>query len=465
MREVIASLVCAIGIGCSLSNPTGTSPAPIPGDTSVTFHRDVEPLLQKSCQSCHVAGGIAPFPLVTYDDAKTYGDLIVAQTQARTMPPFGARTSSTCAPPLPYADDPSLSDAQLAMLQKWRDIGRPEGDPKDAPPPLAPPVMGIANPTITMTPDAGYTVADGGDQFRCFVLDPKVTSATYITAGAVLPGNSAVVHHMLLFADPKRESLAKAPIGGQYDCFGGSGITDSSLVMPWAPGGQPMKLPDGVAMPVDPGTLLVMQIHYHPSAQATNRMDKTSIQLKMDPTPPNYLALTRLIGNFNGPIPTAPGDGLQPDPDDRDKAEFRVPAGATAHSETMFFTLPAQIKGVPIPELSVLSTGGHMHYVGRDVRVGYKRASDQSEQCLLDIPQWDFSWQRGYAFQAPIDQLPKLHPGDRIEVKCTYDNSLDNPWLMKALMEQGLSQPKDVVLGESTLDEMCLGAFTFLVKR
>src|SRR5581483_7741678 len=146
--------------------------------------RDVEPLLQKSCQSCHVTGGIAPFPLVTYDDAKTYADLIVAQTQARTMPPWGARTSSSCAPPLPYANDPSLTDTQLAMLRKWRDIGRPEGDPKDAPPPLAPPVMGVANPTITMTSDAGYTVTAGCEQFRCFVLDPKVTATTYITAGA-----------------------------------------------------------------------------------------------------------------------------------------------------------------------------------------------------------------------------------------------------------------------------------------
>jgi hypothetical protein len=218
-------------------------------------------------------------------------------------------------------------------------------------------------------------------------------------------------------------------------------------------------------MPIDPGTLLVMQIHYHPSPQATDRSDKTSIQLRMDATPPTYLALTRLIGNFPGPIPTAPGDGLQPDPDDRGAIEFRVPAGSATHTETMVLTIPASIKGVPTPELSVLATAGHMHYVGRDVRVGYKRASDQSEQCLVEVPQWDFSWQRGYAFAAPIDQLPKIHPGDRLELRCQYDNSLDNPWLVKALNEQGLTQPKDVLLGESTLDEMCIGMFTFLVKR
>src|SRR5262249_33839906 len=147
------------------------------------------------------------------------------------------------------------------------------------------------------------------------------------------------------------------------------------------------------------------------------------------------------------------------------KLEFRIPAGSPSHTETMRLTLPATINGVPTPELAVLGVGGHMHYVGRDVRVSYLRASDQSNQCLLDIPQWDFSWQRGYGFDAPIDQLPKMHPGDRIEVKCRYDNSFSNPFLTQALTEQGLTMPRDVVLGESTLDEMCLGAFTFLVKR
>jgi hypothetical protein len=453
------ALLCIAVVGCSVET------ASIPQSAAITFHRDVEPILQKSCQGCHVEGGIAPFSLTSYEQAKDYAELMVLQTASGKMPPWGARSTSECTPPLPYANDPSLTQADLDTLRGWHDIGMPEGDPKDAPPPLAPPVMGIANPTLTLTPNDPYTVASGGDQFRCFVLDPKITQTQYISAQAVLPGNKGVVHHVLVFADPNGESKAKGGASGQYDCFGGAGLTNQSLLMAWAPGGQPTTYPDGVAMPIDPGSLLVMQIHYHPSAQAIDRSDKTSIQMRLSSDAPQYLALTRLLGNFPGALPTAPGDGLQPDPDDRGKLEFRIPAGVASHTETMRVTLPQAIKGIPTPELGLYGVGGHMHYVGRDVKVSYLRASDQSNQCLLEIPQWDFNWQRGYPYAAPIGSLPKLHPGDRIEVKCTYDNSLSNPFMAQALTEQGLTQPRDVVLGESTLDEMCLGAFTFLVKR
>jgi hypothetical protein len=131
----------------------------------------------------------------------------------------------------------------------------PEGDPKDAPPPLTPPVMGISNPTVTLTPSAPYTVANGGDQFRCFVLDPKITQTQYITADAVLPGNKSVVHHVVVFSDPMGQRKAKGGTSGQYDCFGGAGLTNSSLLMAFAPGGQPTTYPEGVAMPIRPGTL------------------------------------------------------------------------------------------------------------------------------------------------------------------------------------------------------------------
>jgi hypothetical protein len=396
---------------------------------------------------------------------KDYSELIVRQTASGLMPPWGARTSNECQPPLPWVDDPTLSQAELDMLRTWRDIGMPEGDPKDAPPPLAPPVMGISNPTLTLAPADTYEVKDGGDQFRCFVLDPKITQPSYIEAQAVLPGNNAVVHHVLVYADPKGESRAKAGVSGQYDCFGGPGLADGALINGFVPGTQPVEFPQGVAVPIDPGTLLVMQVHYHASFRAPSRIDRTSLQMRLTNAPPTYLAITRLIGNFSGPLATGPNDGLQADPDDRGKLEFRVPPGAASHTETMFQTIPNAMKGIPTPELSVLGVGGHMHYVGRDVKVSYRRASDQTDQCLVQVPQWDFSWQRSYMFDAPIDRLPKLHPGDRIEVRCKYDNSLQNPWLVRALTEQGLNAPVDVLMGESTLEEMCLGTFTFLVKR
>jgi hypothetical protein len=87
-----------------------------------------------------------------------------------------------------------------------------------------------------------------------------------------------------------------------------------------------------------------------------------------------------------------------------------------------------------------------------------------AEECLLQTPQWDFSWQRFYTYDAEITDLPLLTGGDVLEMRCTYDNSLGNPFVRDALREQGMDAPRDVVLGEETLDEMCLGAFTLLYK-
>jgi hypothetical protein len=439
-------------IACSStpeSPPLETSPPP-----EVTFHRDVAPILQKSCQSCHVEGGVAPFPLVTYEHARNMAESVVRMTAERKMPPWGAEETSECKPPHKWKDDPRLSDAEIATLAKWKAIGTPEGDPKEAPAPLPRKTIGLPRVDLELQPQAPYTLTATSDQFRCFVLDPKVTTTTYVNGVAFVPGNSRIVHHVLLFSDPQKTSLAMAGPGGAYDCFGGARTTGGSLLAAWAPGGQAMQLPANAGTPIEPGTLLVMQIHYHPHGGAADP-DITKVQLAFT-GPPEYIAATRLIGNFSRPLGE---DGLLPGPADTAGPEFRIPANASGHTETMRVTMPAQI-----PELRLYGIGGHMHYVGVDERLSVTRA-DGAEQCLLQIPRWDFNWQRGYAYDAPIEELPVIKAGDKLGIRCTYDNTTQNPKLVQALREQNLTAPKDVLLGEETLDEMCLGAYVLLYKR
>jgi hypothetical protein len=88
-----------------------------------------------------------------------------------------------------------------------------------------------------------------------------------------------------------------------------------------------------------------------------------------------------------------------------------------------------------------------------------------AEECLLQTPHWDFNWQRGYLYDAPLEQLPTAGPGDVLEFRCTYDNSLDNPFVRQALVERGMSEPTEVRLGEQSLDEMCLGLFAVAYPR
>jgi hypothetical protein len=164
-----------------------------------------------------------------------------------------------------------------------------------------------------------------------------------------------------------------------------------------------------------------------------------------------------LVGNFKRTLAT--GDGLLPGPDDPASGpEFLIPANATAHTETMLWTFRGTKLAVA-PRL--YAVGGHMHYVGVDEKITLEHV-DGSSACLLQIPHWDFDWQRRYDYDAPLEQLPSLAPGDRLNIRCTYDNSLQNPKLSQALAEQGITAAHDVELGESTLDEMCLASLTVI---
>jgi hypothetical protein len=84
---------------------------------------------------------------------------------------------------------------------------------------------------------------------------------------------------------------------------------------------------------------------------------------------------------------------------------------------------------------------------------------------MIQTPHWDYGWQRLYEFDVPVEESFALQPGDAVRIRCTYDNTLDNPDLAGALAEQGLDAPTDVALGEGTLDEMCLAGIAVAVRQ
>ncbi len=461
-------VLAAAGQACS----EGPSPMSAPGP-AVSFHKDVEPILQQHCNMCHVANGIAPMPLVTYADSKPYATLMAAQTSARAMPPWGAVSTPDCTPPLSWKDNPLLTDSQIATLAAWSAAGAPEGNPADAPPAVTPQPIALAGANADLAPPAPWTLTSpSADEFRCFVLDPRLAQTTYLNGSFVVPGNSQVVHHALLFTDPKGASraLVTDQATQSYDCFGGAGIAQVALLAAWAPGGLPTDYPANVGAPLDAGTLLVMQVHYHPhQALGSAPSDQTHVQLRLVSTAPEYFAYTILPGNFRTAV-DASGTGLLPGPDDPTSGPaFVIPAGVAAHTETMQFTLPSTVKKQALPaSLPIFSIGGHEHWVGSAVQVNVHHANPATgtpaDQCLLAIPHWDFDWQRVYRYDAPIEQLPALSPGDVMTIRCTYDNTLANAKLAASLQEQGVAQPQTVQLGETTRDEMCLAPAVLLAK-
>jgi len=457
---LLATTSCGTGEVAVASGPTA------PGSGAVTFHRDVAPILQKSCQGCHVTGGIAPFALLSYDDARPMAGVMASATASGVMPPWGAHPTPDCDPTRPWKNDLRLSEAELATLRAWSDAGAPEGDPADAPPRAPPPRTDLVGAQKTLRSETGFAMSGEVDRLRCFVLDPQITAESWIDGMQVVPEHPEVVHHALIFADPKGASRAKADASGQYDCFGGAQVEGATLLTAWAPGGTASELPPGVGMPVDPGTLLVMQVHYHAAPGLSAPPDHTAVQLRFTEQKPSLFAFTQLVGNFRGSL--GPLGGLASGPNDPGKPEFLVPPNVKDHTETMKLTMPASIKGKPTDDFRLLATSGHMHYVGvaESVRVARKAppAGAPAEECLLSIPRWDFDWQRTYTYDVPIDQLPRVAAGDELAIECTYDNTMGNPKMGRALREAGMSSPQPVSIGESTLDEMCLAAFVFVYQ-
>jgi hypothetical protein len=440
-------------------------PSDTPADVAepaVTWHSDIASLVSVKCAGCHTEGGIAPFSLATYQEAKGFGPTMKSVVDLGIMPPWGAQQTDECEPRFGFRDDLRLSPEEVEALSLWVEAGMPEGDPETAAPVEPPPVLELEDPALSL-PLPSVTVTGPGDRFLCFSLDPELTEDLWVTASQVVPGNDAIVHHVLTFLDPGGESAALAGEQGYYECFGGPQVTDPVLLGAWAPGAVPFRTPEGVAMSFPAGSRLVVNVHYHPTGSGSDQDEGTRIDFDVANEEPLYDGRIVLIGNFTGP--GALGELLPGQSDPATGPAFTIPAGASGHVETMRFVVPP----FGVPEGIIWGVGTHMHYVGRDMRMTIERPTPRDGQpaseCLVQTPDWDFDWQRSYLYDAPLSELPTAGPGDVLEFRCTYDNSLENAAVREALVEQGLSEPRDVVLGEETLDEMCLGVFAVAYPR
>src|SRR5262245_42175290 len=163
----------------------------------VTYHRDVLPILQKHCQSCHRSGAVGPFSLMTYKQAVTWASDIVHYTQSREMPPWKPVAGG------PFVNARSLTARELDTLAAWEKAGCPEGDAKDAPPPAKfPDGWNLGEPDLVVeVPEDFHVGAGGKDLFRCFVLPLNLKEDKYVVAYEVKPGNASVVHHTLNYFD------------------------------------------------------------------------------------------------------------------------------------------------------------------------------------------------------------------------------------------------------------------------
>ena len=134
-----------------------------------TFYKDVLPILQQRCQSCHRKGEIGPMPLLTYQQTRPWARSVRQAVALREMPPWFADPRFG-----EFSNDPSLSAEQIATVEKWVDSGAPAGLQQDAPPPVSwPEGRVIANPTlVTRMPRPFPIPARSTIDYQYIVLSP-----------------------------------------------------------------------------------------------------------------------------------------------------------------------------------------------------------------------------------------------------------------------------------------------------
>lgn len=396
--------------GCAIVRP-----AQVVAKGKVTYHRDVEPILQQRCQSCHRPGQVAPFSLLTYKEARNWGAEIKQFTGSRQMPPWLAEPGHG-----EFQDVRRLSDDEVHKLTEWVDGGMPEGNRKDAPP--AREWSGewmLGKPDLVLTPTEEYEVgASGNDDFRVFVLPTGLVENKQVVAIDFRPGNSRVVHHVVSFVDATGQGrkLDAADPGPGYDSGpGGVRVFGASIQGVWAPGNLPRFLPKGVGRPLPKNSDLLIQVHYHKTGKVER--DKTEVALYFAKEPVTQQAHTAIVGPFR----------------------LDIPPDAARHEERFTYTLPAPVK--------VLNIMPHMHLLGKEMKVTAK-LPDGTQQDLVWIKDWDYRWQDSYRYREPL-RLPK---GTQIELVAYYDNTSGNP-------RNPSNPPRRVRFGEQTTDEM---AFSIL---
>jgi hypothetical protein len=415
-KPVRAPIVPAVG--CPIPRTT-TAGKPT---TSLTYYRDVLPILQNHCQGCHRPGETGPFSLLTYPQAVRWAADIKEYTRSRKMPPWQPVEG------VEFVGERKLTAREISTLAAWADGGTPAGDPRDAPPEKKFAEGWLrGEPDLVLTPKEEMILGPtGGDLFRCFVLPTNLPKDRFVVAYEVRPGNRRVVHHTLHFLDGRgrarrleqrareRALTTDRDRGPGYSMMMGPGFfPPDGDVGGWAPGLTPYHLPEGVGFYLPKGCDLVMQIHYHRTGK--EERDGTRMGLYFAKKPGTQ-ALQSLA------IP-----GLL----------LAIPAGADNY--------PVRGSLWVAEDCTLHTVTPHMHLLGKKIKITMTPPG-AGTTVLLGIDQWDFNRQEAYILKKSL----RVPAGTRFDVSAVYDNSDRNP-------SNPNHPPRTVLLGEQTTNEMCFG--------
>jgi hypothetical protein len=383
---------------------------------SVTFNKDVAPILQKNCQGCHRPGEAAPMSLETYQQARPWAKAMKQAVLARKMPPWFADPQYGH-----FRNDRSLTQKDIDTLVAWVDAGAPEGNPKDLPN-AAEFVDGwnIGKPDVVYEmPEPFQVPASGTIEYQYVILPYQFPEDRWVQMAEVRPGNRAVVHHVIAYIRDSSSKWMRDKKPGEIfvpeeDAKGNRPTLSGDLLTGFAPGLPPSILEPGQGRLIKAGADIVLQLHYTANGKAGE--DRTKVGVVFTKQPPEQRVMTLAAANNKFTIP--PGDSnYQVD------ADFEL-----GHDAKLSALLP------------------HMHLRGKDFEYRLIYPTGETET-ILRVPHYDFGWQLWYQPVSDI-LLPK---GSKIAVTAHYDNSPNN--------KNNPDPTKAVKWGDQSWEEMMIGFF------
>jgi hypothetical protein len=382
-----------------------------------TFARDVAPILNARCVSCHRPNQIGPMSLTSYTEARPWARAIKSKVVTRQMPPWGADPRYGR-----FKNDWSLSQAEIDTIAAWVDAGASMGDVRALPPALkfddtaweaGPPDAVIEIPEQKLP-------ASGEFEPPSFIVSNPFGRDVWIQGSQVLPGNRRIVHHasphvvrLPAGAVIKDDQKAYWPDGrllkrSEFPVYPAIGETaadrDAAKLGAYLPGRGLEWYPDGTARRLPKDAYIELNVHYQPSGKPET--DRTRLGL--------YLA--------RGPVRREIRNGGGVDPAGfREVAGGGTPAGRVPNIPP--FAENFRVSGYTLfsRPATLYALSPHMHLRGKDMTFILVRP-DGREEILLSVPNFDFDWQLIYELETPI-QVPA---GSRLRAIAHYDNSIKN---------------------------------------
>ena len=389
------------------------SAAPAP-----TFYKDVLPVLQRNCQSCHRPGEAAPMSFLTYESTRPWAKSIRQAVLTQKMPPWFADPAHG-----KFSNERILDKREIDTLVAWADGNAPAGNAKDAPKTVAfTEGWNIGTPDLILEMPSSYEVAATGTiEYQHFVVPTGFTENKWVQVVELRPGNRSVVHHAAVFVRPPgsrwmRQAKLGEPVAGKQ-AEAGQGLGDELLDF-HVPGSVPHKLPAGQAKLIPAGSDLIFQMHYTASGKVAT--DRTRLGIVFAKEPPKERVTTVLIANRG----------------------FVIPAGAADFPVDASMTLQDNAR--------IVALNPHMHLRGKAFEFRLTPAGGDT-QTLLSVPRYDFNWQLQYYLAEPI----VLTRGSKIECFARFDNSPNNA--------ANPEPAKEVRWGDQSWEEMMVGTIELAI--